>query len=48
MRSMVEGQVRVKSSGAAGVTGGAMAFFRGLPLHQLRWFPSPFRGGFKA
>jgi len=38
MRSMVEGQVPVGASRSLGVTGP-------VPLHHLRWSPSPCRGG---
>ena len=46
MRSMGEGQVVVGCDGWGGGVVEAMMFDATLPLHQLRWFPSPFRGGF--
>jgi hypothetical protein len=38
MRSMVEGRARGGATSNGGDAGP-------VPLHHLRWFPSPYRGG---
>jgi hypothetical protein len=48
MRSMVEGQVGIGCGGLGetetGIAATSACNFN-LPLHQLRWSPSPVRGG---
>ena len=46
MRSMGEGQVDVGCDGWGGVAVVAMMRDVTLPLHQLRWFPSPVGEGY--
>jgi hypothetical protein len=48
MRSMVEGQAGVGCGVWVGVGLEIAVANADLPLHQLRWFPSPVGGGFSS